>query len=281
MDLDLVFGRRATRFGTTIRTGGGAYRQGSGRPGRAAVAGDQFRPSRDLAARARRLRVRRAVRDRCRRRCRAGAACARSTPGPIVPGERQFRDGDRVRHGKWGNGIVVTSKLTRDDEEVTIAFHDAARRPPDAAREPRQPGADRVAAMATADLPVSDDLVAAALALGEEGARARHAELARRRSSARTTLYHEENAPEISDAEYDQLFRELVAVETAFPVLRTPDSPTQHVGGAPIGRVRRRSVTRGRCSRSRTRSARTTCARSTPASGAASACRPRRSPRPS
>ena len=45
---------------------------------------------------------------------------------PIVPGERQFRDGDRVRHGKWGNGIVVTSKLTRDDEEVTIAFHDAA-----------------------------------------------------------------------------------------------------------------------------------------------------------
>ena len=34
LDLDLVFGaRRATRFGTPIRAGGGAYRQGSGRPG--------------------------------------------------------------------------------------------------------------------------------------------------------------------------------------------------------------------------------------------------------
>lgn len=45
---------------------------------------------------------------------------------PIVPGERQFRDGDRVRHGKWGSGIVVSCKLTRDDEEVTVAFGDAS-----------------------------------------------------------------------------------------------------------------------------------------------------------
>ena len=45
---------------------------------------------------------------------------------PIVPGERQFRDGDRVQHSKWGSGIVVTSRLTRDDEEVTVAFHDAS-----------------------------------------------------------------------------------------------------------------------------------------------------------
>ena len=43
---------------------------------------------------------------------------------PIIPGERQFRDGDRVRHGRWGDGIVVTSKLTRSDEEVTVAFRD-------------------------------------------------------------------------------------------------------------------------------------------------------------
>ncbi len=33
LDLGMVFGRRATRFGTPIRTGGGAYRSGSGRPG--------------------------------------------------------------------------------------------------------------------------------------------------------------------------------------------------------------------------------------------------------
>ena len=43
---------------------------------------------------------------------------------PVIPGERQFRDGDRVRHGRWGDGIVVTSKLTRSDEEITVAFKD-------------------------------------------------------------------------------------------------------------------------------------------------------------
>jgi DNA helicase-2/ATP-dependent DNA helicase PcrA len=41
---------------------------------------------------------------------------------PRIPGERQFRDGDRVRHPRFGDGIVVTSKLTRNDEEVTIAL---------------------------------------------------------------------------------------------------------------------------------------------------------------
>ena len=47
-------------------------------------------------------------------------------PRPVIPGERQFRDGDRVRHGRWGDGIVVTSKLTRSDEEITVAFKDPA-----------------------------------------------------------------------------------------------------------------------------------------------------------
>jgi DNA helicase-2/ATP-dependent DNA helicase PcrA len=46
-------------------------------------------------------------------------------PRPVIPGERQFRDGDRIRHARWGDGIVVTSKLTRSDEEVTVAFKDA------------------------------------------------------------------------------------------------------------------------------------------------------------
>ncbi|HEY7025418.1 MAG TPA: UvrD-helicase domain-containing protein [Candidatus Limnocylindrales bacterium] len=40
----------------------------------------------------------------------------------VIPGERQFRDGDHVRHPAFGEGTVVTSKLTRDDEEVTVAF---------------------------------------------------------------------------------------------------------------------------------------------------------------
>jgi DNA helicase-2/ATP-dependent DNA helicase PcrA len=45
---------------------------------------------------------------------------------PVIPGERQFRDGDRVRHARWGDGIVVSSKLTRSDEEVIVAFRDPA-----------------------------------------------------------------------------------------------------------------------------------------------------------
>jgi DNA ligase (NAD+) len=47
--------------------------------------------------------------------------------------------------------------------------------------------------------------------------------------------YHELDAPEISDAEYDALYRELVELEEAHPELQTPDSPTQRVGGAPSG----------------------------------------------
>jgi DNA ligase (NAD+) len=46
-------------------------------------------------------------------------------------------------------------------------------------------------------------------------------------------LYYVEDAPEITDAEYDRLFRELVELEEQHPELRAPDSPTQRVGGAP------------------------------------------------
>jgi len=45
--------------------------------------------------------------------------------------------------------------------------------------------------------------------------------------------YYVLDAPEISDAEYDGMFRELQALEEAQPELRTPDSPTQRVGAAP------------------------------------------------
>jgi DNA helicase II / ATP-dependent DNA helicase PcrA len=127
LDLDLAFGsRRTTRFGTPIRTGGGAaYRLGSGRPG-APPPGEPFRPSRDLAAK--------------REAFAGGAPSGTLAPGrlgaspgepvrptrPIIPGERQYRDGDRVRHARWGDGIVITSKLTRSDEEITVGFKDAA-----------------------------------------------------------------------------------------------------------------------------------------------------------
>ena len=50
--------------------------------------------------------------------------------------------------------------------------------------------------------------------------------------------YYQLDAPEISDAEYDGLFRELLELEERYPDLVTADSPTQRVGGAPVGRFR-------------------------------------------
>jgi DNA helicase-2/ATP-dependent DNA helicase PcrA len=147
-DLNLVFGRGATRFGRPIRPGGGAFREASGRPG-APVGGEPFRPSRDLAARrdafaagarsgtfGRRFieawdddAAHASAGDDASSAGRGGRADRDATPArtldrPIVPGERRYRDGDRVRHARWGDGIVVNSKLTRSDEEVTIVFRD-------------------------------------------------------------------------------------------------------------------------------------------------------------
>jgi DNA ligase (NAD+) len=56
--------------------------------------------------------------------------------------------------------------------------------------------------------------------------------------------YYVLDDPEISDADYDRLFRELVDLETEYPGLQSPDSPTQRVGGAPLDsfiKVRHRS----------------------------------------
>jgi DNA ligase (NAD+) len=46
-------------------------------------------------------------------------------------------------------------------------------------------------------------------------------------------LYYVQGKAEIGDEEYDRLYRELVDLESQFPELVTPDSPTQRVGGAP------------------------------------------------
>jgi len=47
-------------------------------------------------------------------------------------------------------------------------------------------------------------------------------------------LYYVLDRPELTDAEYDALYRELVKLEEEFPELVTPDSPTRRVGGAPL-----------------------------------------------
>ncbi len=82
--------------------------------------------------------------------------------------------------------------------------------------------------------PVDPTLVEEAAALTPDVAAARHAELAAEVQRA-NERYYVDDAPEIGDAEYDELFRRLVALESAHPALITPESPTQQVGGAPTG----------------------------------------------
>jgi DNA ligase (NAD+) len=72
--------------------------------------------------------------------------------------------------------------------------------------------------------PAGDAAAARAAELREEIERANHA-------------YYVLDAPTLSDAEYDRLFRELREIEAARPELRTPDSPTQRVGAEPASRL--------------------------------------------
>ena len=109
---------------------GGGYTPAPGAP----QEGEEFRPSRDLAARRDAYYGSGGVRspwdnwapiglpDDPSRDAAPPPSRSIVPPRPVVPGERRYRDGDRVRHSAFGDGTVVTSKLTRDDEEVTVAF---------------------------------------------------------------------------------------------------------------------------------------------------------------
>lgn len=66
-----------------------------------------------------------------------------------------------------------------------------------------------------------------------DGAAARIARL-RELLAHHSYRYHVLDDPEIGDAEYDALYRELQELESAYPDLVTPDSPTQRVGEAPV-----------------------------------------------
>jgi DNA ligase (NAD+) len=106
---------------------------------------------------------------------------------------------------------------------------------------PASPSAEE-AVLGLDGLPVDPTLIAEAAALEPEAAEARHAELAAEIEAA-NRAYYESDAPQLSDAEYDQLFRQLVALEAAWPALVTPDSPTQRVGvslGGTFDEVRHR-----------------------------------------
>ncbi len=69
--------------------------------------------------------------------------------------------------------------------------------------------------------------------MNEKQAAKRAAQL-RREIEEHNRRYYEEATPTISDRDYDQLYAELVDLETKFPHLAAPNSPTQRVGGKPL-----------------------------------------------
>src|SRR4029077_10794938 len=73
---------------------------------------------------------------------------------------------------------------------------------------------------------------AAVLLMVAPGKIRERAEELRREIEAHNHAYYVLDAPTVSDAEYDRLFRELQQLENEHPELRSPDSPTQRVGGA-------------------------------------------------
>jgi DNA ligase (NAD+) len=89
-------------------------------------------------------------------------------------------------------------------------------------------------ALGTDGLPVDPALIAEAGALDEATAQARRDELAADIEAA-NKAYYEADAPILTDAEWDDRFRRLVALEAAWPALVTPDSPTQRVGARLAG----------------------------------------------
>ena len=50
--------------------------------------------------------------------------------------------------------------------------------------------------------------------------------------------YYEEDAPVISDREYDEMLKELKSLEDSYPALKMKNSPTEHVGGNVIVRCK-------------------------------------------
>ena len=59
----------------------------------------------------------------------------------------------------------------------------------------------------------------------------KRAEELRKKLAYHSKKYYEDDAPEISDYEYDMMFRELKELEKEHPETSTPDSPTNRVGG--------------------------------------------------
>ncbi|MCH7488887.1 MAG: DNA helicase UvrD, partial [Chloroflexi bacterium] len=59
---------------------------------------------------------------RMRPGARPGARPPTRDPRPSTPQDAAFAAGDRVRHQRFGEGVVVSCTVTSDDQEVTVAF---------------------------------------------------------------------------------------------------------------------------------------------------------------
>ena len=69
------------------------------------------------------------------------------------------------------------------------------------------------------------------------------AEELRKKITYNSKLYYENDAPEISDYEYDMMFRELTELEEEYPEIKTPDSPTVRVGGKALDKFEKHTHT--------------------------------------
>src|SRR6202023_1772811 len=141
---------------------------------------------------------------------------------PAQPAPAPHRVAGQSPRPPSGRGLPQSDLMAR-----MIQFWAMSRGQPTAPEQP--PGAGRRQSTATAR-----DVRAARAAGGARPDGAVRAEELRREIRHHDFLYYVRDAPEVSDEQYDRLFRELVALEEGSPELRTPDSPTQRVAGQPL-----------------------------------------------
>ncbi len=128
---------------------------------------------------------------------------------PGAPTERGEQHGDEHERGRRAVERAGQGRSGQQGEGEPGGAHDGQHERRALSQEAR-----RVQTMAT-----SDEVVAA-----------RVDEL-RDQIEHHSRRYYEDDDPEISDADFDELLRELKGLEEQFPALVTPDSPTQRVGG--------------------------------------------------
>lgn len=128
-----------------------------------------------------------------------------------------WNPGDKVQHKKWGVGTVVKVSGNAKDVELDIAF-------------PQQ-GVKRLLAAFAPIEKFKQKLGGIFLEpMTFQAAEKRSAEL-RNELNQYSYEYYVQDQPSVEDFVYDKKYQELVEIETEYPDLITPESPTQRVGG--------------------------------------------------